>query len=37
MKKPLLTIGRVVLTLLVVSFAVVVVWRMVMYLSLIHI
>ncbi|SFQ82107.1 RND family efflux transporter, MFP subunit [Pseudomonas sp. NFPP07] len=31
MKKPLLTIGRVVLTLLVVSFAVVVVWRMVMY------
>ncbi|MBK5538280.1 HlyD family secretion protein [Pseudomonas sp. TH05] len=31
MKKPLLTIGRVVLTLLVVTFAVVVVWRMVMY------
>lgn len=31
MKKPLLTICRVVLTLLVVTFAVVVVWRMVMY------
>ena len=31
MKKPFLTIGRVVLTLLIVSFAVVVVWRMVMY------
>jgi hypothetical protein len=31
MKKPLLTIGRVVLTLLIVSFAVVVVWRMVLY------
>ncbi|MCB2256112.1 HlyD family secretion protein [Pseudomonas chlororaphis] len=31
MKKPLLTIGRVVLTLLVATFAVVVVWRMVMY------
>ncbi|MCW8276082.1 HlyD family secretion protein [Pseudomonas sp. PCH199] len=31
MKKPLLTIGRVVLTLLIVAFAVVVVWRMVMY------
>ncbi|EJM41379.1 RND family efflux transporter, MFP subunit [Pseudomonas sp. GM33] len=31
MKKPLLTLGRVVLTLLIVSFAVVVVWRMVMY------
>jgi len=31
MKKPFLTIGRVVLTLLVVTFACVVVWRMVMY------
>lgn len=31
MKKPFLTIGRVVLTLLIVTFAVVVVWRMVMY------
>ena len=31
MKKPLLTIGRVALTLLIVSFAVVVVWRMVLY------
>lgn len=31
MKKPLLTIGRVVLTTLVVTFACVVVWRMVMY------
>ncbi|KPN89326.1 HlyD family secretion protein [Pseudomonas nunensis] len=31
MKKPFLTIGRVLLTLLIVSFAVVVVWRMVMY------
>ncbi|MGC5703862.1 HlyD family secretion protein [Pseudomonas sp. NFXW11] len=31
MKKPLLTLGRVVLTLLVVTFAVVVVWRMVLY------
>jgi multidrug resistance efflux pump len=31
MKKPSLTLGRVVLTLLIVSFAVVVVWRMVMY------
>ncbi|WP_212626074.1 HlyD family secretion protein [Pseudomonas sp. PP3] len=31
MKKPFLTLGRVVLTLLIVSFAVVVVWRMVMY------
>ena len=31
MKKPLLTLGRVVLTLLVVSFACVLVWRMVMY------
>ncbi|PMZ85743.1 MULTISPECIES: HlyD family secretion protein [unclassified Pseudomonas] len=31
MKKPILTLGRVVLTLLIVSFAVVVVWRMVMY------
>ncbi|MPQ71002.1 MULTISPECIES: HlyD family secretion protein [Pseudomonas] len=31
MKKPLLTIGRVVLTLLVVIFACLVVWRMVMY------
>ena len=30
MKKPFLTIGRVVLTLLIVTFAVVVVWRMVM-------
>lgn len=31
MKKPLLTLGRVVLTLLIVTFASVVVWRMVMY------
>ncbi|MDN4547881.1 MULTISPECIES: HlyD family secretion protein [unclassified Pseudomonas] len=31
MKKPFLTLGRVVLTLLIVSLAVVVVWRMVMY------
>lgn len=31
MKKPFLTLGRVVLTLLIVSFAVVVVWRMVLY------
>ncbi len=31
MKKPWLTLGRVVLTLLVVSFAAVIVWRMVMY------
>ncbi len=31
MKKPLLTLGRVVLTLLVVTFAAIVVWRMVMY------
>ncbi|MFY0731941.1 efflux RND transporter periplasmic adaptor subunit [Pseudomonas sp. NFX15] len=31
MKKPFLTLGRVLLTLLIVSFAVVVVWRMVMY------
>ncbi|WP_223530031.1 HlyD family secretion protein [Pseudomonas sp. GL-R-19] len=31
MKKPFLTLGRVVLTLMIVSFAVVVVWRMVMY------
>ena len=31
MKKPFLTLGRVILTLLIVSFAVVVVWRMVMY------
>ncbi len=31
MKKPLLTIGRVVLTLLVVAFACLVIWRMVMY------
>lgn len=31
MKKPLLTLGRVVLTLLVVVFACVVVWRMTMY------
>lgn len=31
MKKPFLTLGRVVLTLLVVTLAVVVVWRMVMY------
>lgn len=31
MKKPFLTFGRVLLTLLIVSFAVVVVWRMVMY------
>ena len=31
MKKPLLTLGRVVLTLLIVTFATVVVWRMVMY------
>jgi multidrug resistance efflux pump len=31
MKKPFLTLGRVVLTLLIVSFAVFVVWRMVMY------
>lgn len=31
MKKPFLTLGRVVLTLLIVSFAVVVVWRLVMY------
>ncbi|WP_263140105.1 HlyD family secretion protein [Pseudomonas sp. RIT-PI-AD] len=31
MKKPLLTLGRVVLTLIVVCFAAVVVWRMVMY------
>jgi len=31
MKKPFLTIGRVLLTLLIVTFAVVVVWRMVMY------
>jgi len=31
MKKPFLTLGRVVLTLLIVAFAVVVVWRMVMY------
>ncbi|MGV8921368.1 MAG: efflux RND transporter periplasmic adaptor subunit [Pseudomonas sp.] len=31
MKKPLLTLGRVVLTLLIVTFASIVVWRMVMY------
>ena len=31
MKKPLLTLGRVVLTLLVVALASVIVWRMVMY------
>ncbi|MFF7706581.1 efflux RND transporter periplasmic adaptor subunit [Pseudomonas sp. NPDC007930] len=31
MKKPLLTFGRLVLTLLVVAFACVVVWRMVLY------
>ena len=31
MKKPLLTLGRVVITLLVVAFACVVVWRMTMY------
>ncbi len=31
MKKPILTLGRVVLTLLVVTLAAVVVWRMVMY------
>lgn len=31
MKKPVLTLGRVVLTLLVVAFACVVVWRMTMY------
>lgn len=31
MKKPLLTLGRVVLTLLVVTLAAIVVWRMVMY------
>ncbi|MBV4460969.1 HlyD family secretion protein [Pseudomonas sp. COR58] len=31
MKKPFLTLGRTVLTLLIVTFAVVVVWRMVMY------
>lgn len=31
MKKPLLTLGRLILTLLVVVFACVVVWRMVMY------
>ena len=31
MKKPILTLGRVVLTLLVVAFACVVVWRMTMY------
>ena len=31
MKKPLLTLGRLVLTLLVVALATVVVWRMVMY------
>jgi multidrug resistance efflux pump len=31
MKKPLLTLGRVVLTLLVVVFAAIIVWRMVMY------
>ncbi|WP_166358420.1 efflux RND transporter periplasmic adaptor subunit [Pseudomonas akapageensis] len=31
MKKPLLTLGRVVLTFLVVAFASVLVWRMVMY------
>jgi multidrug resistance efflux pump len=31
MKKPLLTLGRVVLTLLVVILAAIVVWRMVMY------
>ena len=31
MKKPLLTLGRVVLTLLVVAFACVVVWRMTLY------
>ncbi|HEY0289737.1 MAG TPA: efflux RND transporter periplasmic adaptor subunit [Pseudomonas sp.] len=31
MKKPLLTLGRVVLTLLIVIFAAIVVWRMVMY------
>jgi len=31
MKKPFLTLGRVVLTLLIVTFAVFVVWRMVMY------
>jgi len=31
MKNPLLTIGRVVLTLLVVAFACLVIWRMVMY------
>ena len=31
MKKPLLTLGRLILTLLVVAFACVVIWRMVMY------
>jgi multidrug resistance efflux pump len=31
MKKPILTLGRVVLTLLVILFAAIVVWRMVMY------
>ncbi|WP_300730813.1 efflux RND transporter periplasmic adaptor subunit [Pseudomonas sp.] len=31
MKKPLVTLGRVVLTLLVVTFACIVVWRMTMY------
>lgn len=31
MKKPLLTLGRVVLTLLVVTFAAVLVWQMVVY------
>ncbi|WP_397452258.1 efflux RND transporter periplasmic adaptor subunit [Pseudomonas sp. NA-150] len=31
MKKPFLTLGRVVLTLLIVTFAAIVVWRMVMY------
>ncbi|MBZ9783632.1 HlyD family secretion protein [Pseudomonas sp. REP124] len=31
MKKPFLTLGRVIVTLLIVTFAVVVVWRMVMY------
>lgn len=31
MKKPLLTLGRVVLTLLVVSLATVLVWQMVLY------
>lgn len=31
MKKPFLTLGRVVLTLLIVTFAAIMVWRMVMY------